>query len=104
MFQIKDDQVWTCTLSGGIYVISIADGTIVRRLSSPHELPIERGPVLDDDRFYIVDANGKLGCISLDGTLLWRFDLETSSATQPVISNGRIYVATLTGEVYCFRR
>ena len=101
---VADGQVWACTLSGGIYVISLEDGSIHRRLSSLHSVPIQQGPVLDGDRFYIVDDNGKLGCIDYDGNNLWRVDLQTTAATAPVLANGRVYVATSTGSVYCFMR
>ncbi len=101
---IFDGHVWVCTLSGGIYALALGDGAITRRLSSRHGISIERGPVFDEDRFYIVDSHGKLASLDLDGTLFWRVDLETASATPPVIRGNRVFVATSEGAVYCFER
>ena len=58
-------------------------------------------PVLDGDRFYIVDNSANLTAFDVaTGKELWRENLGTIQRASPVLADGKLYVGTVNGTFY----
>ena len=58
-------------------------------------------PVLDGDRFYLIDNSANL--IAFDfatGTELWKLNLGTIQRASPVLADGKLYVGTVNGTFF----
>lgn len=63
----------------------------------------EPSPVTDGKQVYAVTDNGIAICWSSDdGAVLWRKRLGGNFSSSPVIANGHVYVADLSGKAYVF--
>ncbi len=58
-------------------------------------------PVLDGDRFYVIDAGANLGAFDFaTGKELWRINVGHSQRASPVVADGKIYVGSVGGSFY----
>ena len=58
-------------------------------------------PVLDGERFYIVDNSANLTAFDVDtGAELWKENLGTIQRASPVLADGKLYVGTVNGTFY----
>ena len=60
-------------------------------------------PALGRNGLYVADTSGRLYCINPeDGSLIWRVDLGSGATTGVLAHEGRLFVATRSGELLCF--
>jgi len=58
-------------------------------------------PVLDGDRFYLVDNSANLNAYDFQtGEALWNLNLGTIQRASPVLADGKLYVGTVNGTFY----
>jgi outer membrane protein assembly factor BamB len=58
-------------------------------------------PVLDGDRFYVIDNAANLAAFDFaTGRELWRLNLGTIQRASPVLADGKLYVGTVNGSFY----
>ena len=58
-------------------------------------------PVLDGDRFYLIDNSANLLAFDFEtGTELWKLNLGTIQRASPVLADGKLYVGTVNGSFY----
>jgi outer membrane protein assembly factor BamB len=58
-------------------------------------------PVLDGDRFYVIDIGANLAAFGFaDGKELWRMNIGHSQRASPVVADGKIYVGSVSGSFY----
>ena len=58
-------------------------------------------PVLDDDRFYLIDNSANLTAFDFaTGNQLWQLNLGTIQRASPVLADGKLYVGTVNGKFY----
>jgi outer membrane protein assembly factor BamB len=55
------------------------------------------------DRLLVGRLDGSLFCLSLDGTTLWRENLNSSIVTSVAVRDGTLWVPLLNGEVVSLR-
>ncbi len=58
-------------------------------------------PVLDGDRFYLIDNSANLTAFDFTtGNQLWQLNLGTIQRASPVLADGKLYVGTVNGKFY----
>ena len=58
-------------------------------------------PVLDGDRFYLIDNGANLTAFDFaTGTELWKLNLGTIQRASPVLADGKLYVGTVNGTFF----
>jgi outer membrane protein assembly factor BamB len=58
-------------------------------------------PVLDGDRFYLIDNSANLTAFDFStGNQLWQLNLGTIQRASPVLADGKLYVGTVNGKFY----
>ena len=58
-------------------------------------------PVLDGDRFYLIDNSANLTAFDFaTGTELWKLNLGTIQRASPVLADGKLYVGTVNGTFF----
>ena len=58
-------------------------------------------PVLDGDRFYLIDNSANLTSFDFaTGNQLWQMNLGTIQRSSPVFADGKLYVGTVNGKFY----
>ena len=58
-------------------------------------------PVLDGDRFYLIDNSANLTAFDFaTGTELWELNLGTIQRASPVLADGKLYVGTVNGTFF----
>ena len=58
-------------------------------------------PVLDGDRFYLIDNAANLTAFDFaTGNQLWQLNLGTIQRASPVLADGKLYVGTVNGKFY----
>ncbi len=98
-----DVVIWNAK-PGKVYGIDRATGEILWKLAV--QGPVLSSPVLVDGVLVQADANGTLHAwdasnLRVEPPLLWQLDLDGNIESTPAVWNGRIYVGTRGGYVYC---
>lgn len=101
---IGDDVVFWNAKPGRVYGIDRATGELLWKVSV--QGPVLSSPVLVDNVLVQADFNGTLHAWDVSSprsepTLLWQLDLEGNIESTPAVWEGRIYVGTRAGYVYC---
>lgn len=100
---IADGRVYVADVAGGIYCLSIAEGTEQWRLST--DVGFVSGPAVDGDLLVIGDLDGTVHAIeAASGTVRWtaKFDGEITSAAAFI--DDRVLVASQDGNLYALQR
>jgi outer membrane protein assembly factor BamB len=64
--------------------------------------PSETSPLLDDDRLYVGDWNGRVWALDArNGKVLWRFKTGGAVKGSAALSGKRLYVGSYDGNLYC---
>ena len=59
-------------------------------------------PALVNHKVFVGTANGEVACLSAaTGKVLWEETIDGSIGFQPVVADGRVYVSTESGVLYC---
>jgi Ca-activated chloride channel homolog len=59
-------------------------------------------PVLINDKIFLGTGHGGILCLSaVSGELLWQVNIGEPIAFQPAVANGRVYISTQLGNLYC---
>ena len=97
---VAGDHVLVGNRGGGLYALSVADGTLVWRLYFWGSW-VESTPIVVDDVIYIGSSDlRRISAIELDGRVRWRTDVYGWSWGTPTVVGDRIYVGVAGGTPY----
>jgi len=88
-----------------LYALSMTEGKELWKaaLGPSTRYGFSSSPVATEHTVYVVSARGKLKAYEITtGNLTWEYDLKADVLSSPAISNGRLFVGTLGGELYAF--
>ena len=103
-FSIKNEILIVTDSLSKYYAVNLDNGKII--WDKDHNVSFISNIKIDDDRFYIVDANNVIYCFSLlDGSKIWEFatDYELVKSQKKlsiVFDNEKIYFNNSIGNVY----
>lgn len=100
---VRDAGVYVSTLAGTVYRLSRETGEVRGRVSVPDERGIEGGVSFGRENLYFVDAGGILHAFDPARGEEWSYTVGAGAVAAPRVQDGRVYVATGAGAVYCFR-
>jgi outer membrane protein assembly factor BamB len=92
---IKDNIAYVSTSDGSVVAVDMSDGvtqwstSLTEDLSSP-TISSDSAYLSGDDQIYAVDLT--------DGSIRWKHDLGKKNARQPIVDDGRVYIATRKGD------
>lgn len=100
---VVDDTVYTVSVDGGVYALSLSNGRTQWRQRM--SVPITGGITYDNGVLYVTTRDGRLHALSAeDGASQWSARL-TSEAIAPVgVDSRRVFVQTVDGRITAFER
>lgn len=111
-FETGGAVVGTPAPTGESTVAATTEGTVVG-LDPDRGIPqwttrldgrVGQGPVVADETVYVVQSDGTVVALSLEGTVQWRLDHEATVPTTPVVLSGRLYLADWDGTLTAYGR
>jgi outer membrane protein assembly factor BamB len=100
----SDGRIFFTTLSGTLYAVGTEDGRQVALFrASAEPAPFESCPAIGEKGVYVVDSDGLLLCYTMADGMRWSFSLGGRAVAAPVVAGGFLFVATESGDIFCFR-
>lgn len=97
----EDDavQMPSIEISGSVFALSAADGTIEWRYETGHDF--RSSPAVVGDRVYIGGGDRLLTLARSDGTKQWHVSFGDFVDSSPAVVDGRAYIGSADGHLYC---
>jgi len=101
---VSDQMIYIVSDDRHVYAINRKDGSVAWK----HLLKGETGessPVICNDKLLVCTRSGIVSILDAkNGKLLWEYDIGEQIFASPAVINGRFYVLTFRGNLFCFGR
>ena len=96
---LAGNRIVVTNCDGELVVLEASSGSIDARIELPED-PRWSGPVTSGDRAWVAGDGGAVACVDLrDKSVSWCVPLGTALRARPVLSDGRLLVATASGSL-----
>jgi hypothetical protein len=93
-------RVYLANMDGKVTAMDGSSGQVLWEYNTG--APVPTTPAVVNNRVHVVNIQGRLVTLDLNGNLLWEYTLPSGVYASPAVTGGRVFVGTVGGDFYAF--